>query len=272
MSIRLMSAIFKSETLGPTERLVMLALADHADDDGRCYPSIARLRQRTGLSERAVQTNIRKLVDQGYIRIIPGGGKGNPNLYFVSANPAADAPRTKCTPAADAPQTPQEMRPNPAADAPEPSRTTIEPSRGGEEGARATAVVDAPGPGPSLVSQLADALGFNDPKGKGWPKYWAAADAPLIAARWVTDLGLTEDEIVHVAIQNMRQHNSPANGPKTLTRHMQAFAAAKNAPPLEIPAQPTGGLNHDRQPARDRRQAAADDALQRRLYAAARVD
>lgn len=128
MSIRLMSAIFESETLGPTERLVMLALADHADDDGRCYPSIARLCQRTGLSERAVQTNIRKLVDQGYIRIVLGGGKGNSNLYFISANPAADAPRRKCTPAADAPQTPQEMRPNPAADAPEPSRTTIEPS------------------------------------------------------------------------------------------------------------------------------------------------
>lgn len=128
MSIRLMSAIFESETLGPTERLVMLALADHADDDGRCYPSILRLCQRTGLSERAVQTNIRKLVQQGYIRIIPGGGKGNANLYFVSANPAADAPRTKCTPAADAPQTPQQMRANPAADAPEPSGTIIEPS------------------------------------------------------------------------------------------------------------------------------------------------
>lgn len=125
MSVRLMAAIFESESLGPTERLIMLALADHADDDGRCYPSIARLCRRTGLSERAIQANTRKLVAQGYIKIIPGGGKGNANLYFVSANPAADAPRTKCTPAADAPQTPQEMRSNPAADAPEPSGTTM---------------------------------------------------------------------------------------------------------------------------------------------------
>jgi hypothetical protein len=128
VSIRLMSAVFESQTLGPTERLIMLALADHADDEGRCYPSIERLRQRTGLSERAVQTNIRNLVAQGYVRIVVGGGKGNANLYFVSANPAGDAPRTKCTPAGDAPQTPQEMRANPAADAPEPSGTTKEPS------------------------------------------------------------------------------------------------------------------------------------------------
>lgn len=122
-----MSAIFDSKTLGPTERLVMLALADHADDEGKCYPSIQRLKERTGLSERAVQTNVKKLVDLGYLSVSIGGGKGNANLYFVSPNPAAGAPRTKCTPAADAPQTPQQVRPNPAADAPEPSGTTIEP-------------------------------------------------------------------------------------------------------------------------------------------------
>jgi hypothetical protein len=125
VSIRLMSAVFENRELGPTERLIMLALADHCDDEGRCYPSIARLCQRTGLSERAVQINTRKLVEAGYIRIALGGGKGNANLYFVSANPAPDAPRTKCTPAPDAPQTPHLVRSNPAPDAPEPSLTTI---------------------------------------------------------------------------------------------------------------------------------------------------
>lgn len=123
-----MSAIFDSLTLGPTERLVMLALADHADDEGKCYPSILRLCDRTGLSERAVQNNIKKLVSQGYLSVNIGGGKGNANLYFVSPNPAANAPRTRCTPAPDAPQTPQQVRPNPAPDAPEPSVTIIEPS------------------------------------------------------------------------------------------------------------------------------------------------
>lgn len=122
-----MSAIFDSKTLGPTERLIMLALADHADDAGRCYPSMQRLQERTGLSERAVQTNVRALTDKGYLRVIVGGGKGNANVYFVSANPAAETPQ-QMHPAADAPQTPQQMRSNPAADAPEPSGTTIEPS------------------------------------------------------------------------------------------------------------------------------------------------
>ena len=123
-----MSAVFDSTTLGPTERLVMLALADHADDEGKCYPSVERLCARTGLSERAVQMNVRKLVGEGYLHVQIGGGKGNANLYFVSPNPASNAPRTKCTPAPDAPQTPHVVRPNPAPDAPEPSGTIIEPS------------------------------------------------------------------------------------------------------------------------------------------------
>lgn len=101
-----------------------------------------------------------------------------------------------------------------------------------EEGARAAAVVDASTSGASLVSLIADALGFNDPGGSGWPKYWVSADATLIASRWITDLGLTEAEVIQVAVANMRAHGGPANGPMTLIRHMQAFAAAKAAPPL----------------------------------------
>ncbi|MDK3016531.1 helix-turn-helix domain-containing protein [Pseudodonghicola flavimaris] len=240
-----MSAIFESQTLGPTERLIMLALADHADDEGRCYPSIARLRQRTGLSERAVQTNLRKLVEQGYVRIVPGGGKGNSNLYFVSANPAvgapfdggnpaANAPRRKCTPAAGAPQTPQEMRANPAADAPEPSGTikgtvteAADACARGRSGSR-TGPSDGPvsvQPAPDMVQRLTHALGF-DVAGIV-PRYWATPDAIVIVGKWQTDLGLTPEEIIEVAVGNMRAHGAAANGPKVLTRHMQGFAAAK---------------------------------------------
>ena len=147
MSIRIMAAVFESKTLGPTERLVMLALADHADDDGKCYPSVLRLCERTGLSERAVQTNVKKLIEAGYLSVHFGGGKGHANLYFISANPAGNAPyeaakpRTKCTPqemhpAAGAPQTPQQVRSNPAADAPEPPGTTKEPSEKNARDAR----------------------------------------------------------------------------------------------------------------------------------------
>ena len=123
-----MSAVFESETLGPTERLIMLALADHADDSGRCYPSLARLRQRTGLSERAIQSNIRALQTAGYITIIPGAGQGGANVYIVRPTPASYAPPQEMHPRSRCTTPPQEVRPTPAADAPKPSGTIKEPS------------------------------------------------------------------------------------------------------------------------------------------------
>lgn len=234
MSIKIMSAIFESETLGPTERLIMLALADHADDSGRCYPSIDRLCQRTGLSERAIQTNIRKLSEQGYVRIIPGGGKSRPNIYFVSATPASETPHL-LHPAAETPflvrANPASAALNPAADAPEPSGTTIEPSTEAAEGARARNPAGSPG---EVIDRITHALGF-DTRGIV-PKYWAGADAPVIVGRWMTELHLTPDEIVRVAQANAVQHGSPAQGPKILTQHMASFAEAKTAP--MAPSQP----------------------------------
>lgn len=136
MSVKLMAEIFESEVLGPTERLVLLALADHAGEEGTCYPSISRLCQRTGLKERAVQSNIQKLKNAGYISIEMNAGKRGSNLYTIRSTPAADAPldpRSRCTPqemhpAADAPHPRSKCTPTPAADAPEPSVTISEPS------------------------------------------------------------------------------------------------------------------------------------------------
>lgn len=252
MSVRLMSAIFESATLGPTERLIMLSLADHADDSGRCYPSVGRICQRTGLSERAVQINVRKLVDQGYLQLVPGGGKGRPNVYFVCPNPASgapfggpnparNAPRTKCIPAPDAPQTPHQIRSNPAPDAPEPSGTIIgtikytypyadapaAPSDQPYADQVETPAVATPVP---IVPRILHALGFD--AGAIIPKYWVTPDAALIVSRWKTDLGLSDDQIVYVAKACMQAHGSPAQGPKVLNRPMADYAAALNAEPL----------------------------------------
>lgn len=281
MSIAHIEAVFRSD-LPPTHRLVMLALADHADKEtGRCFVSIERLERRTGLAERTIQNAVRALCAAGHLTLETRGGRGRANAYSVHPNPAADAPFKGANPAADAPfseKNPAAETPylttnpaadapfngkrvhmttvNPAADAPQPYRTNV---NGTDTDTRAS--FDH-----SLIAKLTHALGF-DLQGIV-PKYWASPDAAMIVSRWQTDLGLTHDEIVHVAAANMRMHGAPANGPKILTRHMQDFAAAKNAPPL-TPTQ--GGLNHAERPSRvDSRAAAADHALRNRIEAAAR--
>ena len=125
MSIKIMSLIFEGD-LPPTKRLIMLSLADHANDEGVCYPSISRLCQRTGLKQRSVQKNIAELEADGYIKRDMNGGRRGSNLYTLT--PAPDAPRTKCAPAPDALPPRTRCTPTPAPDAPKPSRNHQEPS------------------------------------------------------------------------------------------------------------------------------------------------
>lgn len=252
MSISLMSAIFESTTLGPTERLIMLALADHANSEGACYPSIGRLCQRTGLSERAVQTNIRKLVEAGYIRIAPGGGKGRPNLYFISANPAVSGrdtaatnstkPRSGCTPqemhpAADAPQTPQQMRSNPAADAPEPSGTVIGTVIGGGDAREAL---------PDGLRERALAACNVDPvsglTGRGGQMI-GRADEVAALRRLMADRNITEDEAIHVIADAMAAKSASRDpGPPSSLRFfiapLERYADARDAPAPRAPDEP----------------------------------
>lgn len=90
MSRRLQD-LFWDVDLTPTEQLVAQRLAWHADDAaGKCWPGIATLCAKTGLSERGVQKAIQSLKAAGHITREEARGLGV--VYFVH-------PRTSCTPA-----------------------------------------------------------------------------------------------------------------------------------------------------------------------------
>ncbi len=129
-----MSACWPLQGLTPAQKSVLISLADNANDEGVCWPSVAKIGERTCLSERAVQQAIKVLNECKVLRI--ESRQGRSTMFTVT--PAAFAPqqkvhpRKKCTPAANAPtpataapQPPQEVHPTPAAAAP---RTVIEPS------------------------------------------------------------------------------------------------------------------------------------------------
>jgi len=58
--------------VGSTDKLVLLALADHVNkqDINVCWPSIARLCKRTGLTGRAVNKSLKRLKEAGHIEVI----------------------------------------------------------------------------------------------------------------------------------------------------------------------------------------------------------
>lgn len=75
MSMAALTWAFDRKMTDPTAKAVLVALANHAGDDWRCYPGIARLELCTALSDRAIQGAIIRLESEGAIRVIRSPGK-----------------------------------------------------------------------------------------------------------------------------------------------------------------------------------------------------
>ena len=63
------------------ELLIELALADFADDDGRCWPSVATIAWKARCSERHVQRTIRGLIEAGRLEVEYGAGPHGVSVY-----------------------------------------------------------------------------------------------------------------------------------------------------------------------------------------------
>lgn len=100
-----MSWVFEHSRSKKNARLVLLAIADHAHDDGSgAHPSMPKLQHKTGLSERAVTGLVADLEKAGELEVKRNAGPKGCNLYRVLMIPAESA-----TPAEPAP--PQNLHP-----------------------------------------------------------------------------------------------------------------------------------------------------------------
>jgi hypothetical protein len=69
MSGKVVGWAFEQKTRTPTAKLILVKLADNANEDGYCWPSVSLIVKHTGLSERAVRENLRHLEADGLIRV-----------------------------------------------------------------------------------------------------------------------------------------------------------------------------------------------------------
>lgn len=120
-----MSVVWDDGPPKVNHRMVLLALADFANDEGWCWPSISTLCRKTTLSERAVQGCIRDLENEGWLFTVKGGGTKS-NQYRIT--PAQRAPVQDMPPRTSCPAPPHSVPHTPAQRAPKPSVTTNEPS------------------------------------------------------------------------------------------------------------------------------------------------
>ena len=121
MSTIIMSLCWPLQGMSGPQKAVLISLADNANDEGVCWPSVARIAERTCLAERTVQGAIKWLGQASILSVRERMGRST--MYTLT--PAAYAPPQEMHPAADAPPPPQLTTKTPAAAAP---RTVIEPS------------------------------------------------------------------------------------------------------------------------------------------------
>jgi hypothetical protein len=114
-----MSAVWDLD-LPDSDKIVLLALADCANDEGHCWPSVASLVRKCSKSERTIQGCIKRLVDEGLLIRREVLGKGC-NYTVLPKRAATTAPRNGYAPAKAAPA--QGTTGTPAAAADKPSRT-----------------------------------------------------------------------------------------------------------------------------------------------------
>src|SRR6185437_419470 len=77
MSVRVMADVWEFGPLDPTDRMVLLYLADRADPDGEnCFPSMEQIAKCVCRSKSTVVRCVAALEAAGWLRVDRGVGRG----------------------------------------------------------------------------------------------------------------------------------------------------------------------------------------------------
>lgn len=88
MSIRVMSGIWATSRHDGPALLLLLAIADYADDDGVAFPSITALRRKARLGKTQCYEALSRLKASGELIILERGGGRHTTKYRVVNSPA----------------------------------------------------------------------------------------------------------------------------------------------------------------------------------------
>ena len=88
MSMLLMVQALKAKVGSPLRKLVLVKLADQANDDGECWPSYQSIADACEMGRSTVKAHIAWLEEHGFLRVeyrhYGSGGKSKSNIYHLT--------------------------------------------------------------------------------------------------------------------------------------------------------------------------------------------
>jgi len=111
MSIKLMAIVWDDARLSGATKLVALSLADFANDEGRCWPSVETIARKASITARSVRRVISELEESGRVIVERSEGGRATNLYRVVPAKFMDAPEPP-----DSPENSEEVPDSPTPD------------------------------------------------------------------------------------------------------------------------------------------------------------
>ena len=94
-----MAQVFALKKIDPLEKLVLLAVADYSDDNGRSWPSMAKLAEKSNLSESTVRRRLRSAEESGLLKLVAREDKtGRTTSYVFYLFPEKNSQGGGCQP------------------------------------------------------------------------------------------------------------------------------------------------------------------------------
>jgi DNA-binding transcriptional ArsR family regulator len=212
MSIEALNWAWEQPVAKAANKLVLLALADHANGDGECWPSMKRIADRSDISARHVSRAINELVDLGLVekanrRRHGGQYRGWDYRLLIQQTPAASGHGR--------PVTSGHGRPSPAD-----TGVRSEPSENRKEEPLAAAPREAPTrKADDLFETVAQVCGIS------LDGITRTARGQLNkAVKELREVQATPEQIHHKAKAYRTQYPNATLTPTALTKHWSSFA------------------------------------------------
>lgn len=76
--------VFRAKIGNSSQKLVLLALADNSNDNGKCFPGIGHISQKTELSKKQVTRIVDALAEKKLLSMEKGLGRGNETTFQLN--------------------------------------------------------------------------------------------------------------------------------------------------------------------------------------------